>query len=381
MSWTKLVIKNLMRNRRRTLLTVGSVAASLFLVAMLAAGYRFLTSPPSSDNSELILAVAPRASMMMSMPLWYKDRIGAIDGVTAVSSFDYLAAHYGGNNDVIPALALDPDVAIDFFPAWKLPPDELQNFKHERTGLLAGRELADKYGWHVGQRIQLTNTLFAKLSMPFVICGIYDSPNGGDNTVFHWNYLNEAVGLRNRPFMFWVRVRSTQDVQRASHAIDALFKNGPVETRTSTLKQFVLNWLKLLGNVKLVLLTIMAAVVFSVLLIVANTMSMTIRERTTEVAILRAIGFRRRQILELLASEAIVLALAGAVVGGIAAKVTSILISGMAVAGGVPAKLAVDGRTFLLIAVVGTGIALASTVLPAYHVARIRLPEALRFAG
>jgi putative ABC transport system permease protein len=381
MCWVRWVFKNLLRNRRRTLLTVPSVAASLFLVALLAAGYRFLNSPPAGDQSGLILAVSPRASMTMSMPLWYKDRIAALPGVGDVSPFDYMAAHYGGNDAVIPALALQAGTALEFFPSWKLPPEQQSAFVREKTGLLVGRSLAEKHSWRVGQRIQFSNSFFMNLSMPFVICGIYDSASGSDDTLFHWDYLNDAAGMKDRPYMFWVRARTASDVPRLTRAIDAMFRNAPVPTRTGTMKQFVLDWLNLLGNVKLMLLGVMGAVVFSVLLVVANAMAMTIRERTTEIAVLRALGFRRRQILELLTAEAIALAFAGAVVGSVAAKGVAVALSGIAVAGAVPARLAVDGSTFLLVTAVGLGIALASTLAPAYQASRTHLADALRFAG
>ncbi len=383
MSWLGWVAKNLLRNRRRTALTVASVAVSLFLVALLAAGYRFLTAPARSGGTELLLLVSPRASMTATMPLWYKDRIAALPGVVAVSPFGYFAGDYGGGSALIPALGFEPHLAFRFFPDWRVSPQAKRRFFGEKQAMIVGRALARKYGWRVGQHIHLTSPLplYSNLSLEFIIAGIYDSPHQMDTAVFHWDYLNNALGSMDEASEFWVRARSAADVPRLTRAIDALFRNAPVPTRTGTLKQAMLDFLNLLGNVKLMLLGIMAAVVFSVLLIVANTMAMSIRERTPEIATLRVLGFRRSQILGVLAAESVALALLGAALGGLGANALARAVSGFAVGGAIPARLAVGGPTFALVALMAVVIALASTMPTAWRAARLSIAEALRYVG
>ncbi len=383
MSWLRYVLKNLVRNRRRTVLTVASLAVSLFLVGVLAAAYRFLMEPAESNGTELVLLVSPRGSPDTDLPLWYQDRIAALPGVVAVSPFGYFAGRYGSHHALIPALGLEPHTVFRLFPDWKVSPPTKRRFFADRRAMIAGRALAQKYGWRVGQHIYLVSPLplYSNLGLEFIIAGIYDSPNRTDTAVFHWSYLNAAFGNTDQAYQFWVRARSARDVPRLTRAIDAMFRDAPVPTRTGTLKQAMLDFLNLLGNVKLVLLGVMAAVTFSILLVVANTMSMAIRERTPEIATLRALGFRRRQILAALTAESVALAVLGAGMGELGAIAVARALSGYAVGGAVPTQLSVGGSVFALLLLLGVLIGLVSTLPTAWRAARLRIADALRYVG
>lgn len=383
MAWTHWVFRNLFRNRLRTVLTLGSVAVSLFLLAMLSAAYQFLNAPPTGPDQSQLLLVSPRAALTMPMPLSYKDRIAALPGVAVVSPFGYVGALYGARNDFIPAVALDPDTVLDFFGEWKIPESERQGFIREKTALIVGRKLAQKYGWKVGDHIHLSSPQYSNLTLEFTIQGIYESGAEGDESTvaLHWDYLNDAVGRPNHADMFWVRARSAKDVPRLTRAIDAEFHNAPVETRTGTLKQFLLNFLNLLGNVKLMLAGISIAVVFAVMLVVANTMAMSVRERTAEMATLRAIGFRSWQLLRLMVGESALVSLAGAALACLAAGGLCKLISGLPIGGAMPAHLSVGAPTVLLVVAVALAISLLTTFVPAYRASQLNIAEALRYVG
>lgn len=380
MNWPAWVLKNMFRNRTRTLLTFGSVAASLFLLAMLSVAYRFLNSPNDPDRTHLLLVVSPRASMMMQMPLWYKDRIAALPGVATVSPFGYFPGRYGADRAVIPTLAFEPATVFDFFSDWRVSDSERKDFVSERAAAIVGKTLANKYHWSLGQRIHLTSPLYSNLSLELVIRGIYNADEA-DAVAVHWDYLNEVLGRPNTAPQFWVRARSAEDIPRLTQAIDAQFRNAPIETRTGTLKQVMLNFLSLLGNVKLILISVSLAAVFAVLLVVANTMAMSIRERTTEIATLRAIGFRRRYILGLFAAESGLITLAGAAAGCLGAGWLSRVISGLAVGGVMPSNLAVSAPTLGLVLVVALLIALLSTLIPALRASGLNIARALRYVG
>jgi putative ABC transport system permease protein len=197
----------------------------------------------------------------------------------------------------------------------------------------------------------------------------------------HWDYLNEALGHPDKAGQIWVLAQSVDDIPRLMDDIDTVFRNYPTETRTQTLKQLVVNFLSWLGNLKEIMLMVSAAVVFAVLLVVANTMAMSIRERTAEIAVLRALGFRSQQVLAMLAGEALAISLGGTALGLALAALVFRLMEGYHIGGAMPAHIRVDAITMVLSLLVAVVISLGSTLLPAYRAARFNLAEALRFVG
>jgi len=178
-----------------------------------------------------------------------------------------------------------------------------------------------------------------------------------------------------------VRAKSAEDVPRLAQAIDAEFRNSDMETRTQPMAQWVLDMVAVLGNVKLILVSISAVVIFAILLIVANAMSMSIRERTAELAVLRALGFRMQQVLGLLAAESLAISLAGGALGCLLAWTLLELAAGYQIGGAMPIYIRVDAATVGVALGVAIGISLASTLPPAYRASRVNIAEALRFVG
>jgi putative ABC transport system permease protein len=380
MTRTQLAVKNVLRNRRRTLLTVASVAASMSLLALFFTAYRYMEGSFRPDRWHLVLFVGPRTSLMVPLPLSYGERIAKVPGVAAVTPINWYDARYGSDDNLLPAFAADPPKILMFFSAWRLPPDQRQAFINEKVAFVASRKMADKYGWKLGDHVTL-RSLNYHLSLDLVLRGLYSSSEEESVLTFHWDYLNDALGSPNKPGGFWVLARAADDMPRLTKDIDALFRNADVETRTQTMKQFILSFLAMLGNVKLILVSISAAVVFAVLLIVANTMAMSIRERTAELAVFRALGFRTSQVLGLLTAESLAISLAGAALGCLAAEILCLLARGYRAGGIMPTYLRVDAKTVALAVSVAAGIGLASTLLPAYRASRASIAEALRFVG
>lgn len=382
MSWTHWILKNLLRNRTRTILTVASVGVSMFLLALFSAGYHFLTAPNEGhDQSHLILVVSPRVSFSVMLPLSYGDRIRAMRGVAVISPFMYVAAHYGSNNDLIPALATRQDTIFSFFSNWQVDEAEKKAYVSEKTAAVVGDSLVKKYGWRLGDHIQVQGTGLMPIQLDLVVRGIYQAAHDTNVLAFHWSYWNDLEGAGNKTLQFWLVAKTPADTSRLVKAIDQEFRNAPVATTTQTLKQEMLDYLRLLGNVKLLLLSVSGAIVFAVLLVMANTMAMSIRERTKEIAVLRAIGFRQAHVLRLLSAESALLALLGALAGCAAAMAAARLLTGMTVGGAMPAQLKIDFPTFFMTLLVALVIALASTVLPAWRAVRVNLSYALRFVG
>jgi len=375
----QLVTRNLLRNPRRTILTFLSIVTSITLLAVFCAVYRFFDNPPMPAEWRLVLTVSARTSMLLRLPLSYGERIARLPGVVAVSPVNMVDCLYGGQNDFLFALANDPVTFFKIYPDWHLPEEQIAAYARERTAAIAGRKSALKYGWKLGDRIHLRSPGY-NVELDLTLRGVY---TGQDESLLgvHWDYLNELEGRRDTPGAFMVRAKTEEDVPRLMQAIDNQFHNGEIETRTQPMGQWVLEFLAMIGNVKLIVLSISAAVIFAILLVVANTMGMSIRERIAELAILRVLGFRPRQLLALLAAEALTVSVAGAVLGCLLAGGAFALIRGYRIGGALGVNIQVDALTVTLILSVAIGIGLSSTLIPAYRASRMGIAEALRYVG
>jgi putative ABC transport system permease protein len=231
----------------------------------------------------------------------------------------------------------------------------------------------------LGDRIHLRSS-GRHIDLDLTLRGIYTSE---DESLlgFHWDYLNEALGRLDRPGGYWVRARTEEEVPRLMQTVDNQFRNGELETRTQPMGQWVLDFLALLGNVKLIVLSISAAMVFAVLLVVANTMGMSIRERTAELAVLRVLGFRPKHLLALLTAEALTVSIAGALVGCLAAGTVFALLGGYRVGGAMPIYVQVDVVTVGVVLSVAVAVGLSSTLVPAYRASHMSIADALRDVG
>jgi len=379
MSRPQLLIKNLRRNRRRTILTFLSIAISITLLTAFCATYRYFDAPLMPAEFRLVLMVTARASMMTPLPLSYGERIARLPGVAAVTPINMVDGLYGGQDDLLFALASEPAAFFKVYSDWRLPEDQRAAYLRERTAALAGRRTALKYGWRLGDRIHLRSPGY-HVDLDLVLRGIYMAE---DESLlgFHWDCLNEALGRPDKPGGYWVRARTEAEVPRLMQTIDNQFRNGEMETRTQPMGQWVLDLLAMIGNVKLIVLSISAAMVFAILLVVANTMGMSIRERTAELAILRVLGFKPKHLLALLAAEALTVSVAGALAGSLTAGTIFALLGGYRVGGAMPIYISVDAVTVAVVLGVAIAIGLCSTLLPAYRSSRMSIADALRYVG
>ena len=383
MKISRLILKNTVRNPRRTALTAASVAVSFALLVVFFASYRFLESPPASksERSHLVLIVAASTSPIQPMPVSYRTRIERLEGVGAVTQVFWFDARYKSEDTVIASLSLDPQTVFTFFPNWQLPDDEKAQFMHEKVAAIAGRSTANKYGWKVGDHIYVSSPSYFGVGVDLILRGIYDSEEEHSYLVFHWDYLNDALGSPNMTGQFWILANSVDVMPSLMKTVDDQFRNETVQTRTQTAKQFVVNFVSWLGNVKLILVSLTGAVVFAVLLIMANTMAMSIRERTTELAILRALGFSANTILTVLTAESLGICLLGSFAGCLAAWAICRAVAGYAIGGGLLVNLEIGLPGVLSALGVATFTGLASTLVPAYRASHMRIAEALRYTG
>lgn len=376
----RMIWKNMWRNKRRTFLTASGVAVSLFLLTSLTMVYEALGTPYQGAVASPRLMVRRKSGIVFNMPISYEARIKAVPGVEAVTPMQWFGGYWRDRQNSFSNFAIDANTVFDVVNRAQISADELQAFKTERTGAVAGQRLAEKFGWKVGDRITLLGSPFG-VTPELTLCGIF-SGGPDDQFYFHYDYLNEMLGGHwNQTSLYWLRLENHDMAQKVSAAIDAAFRDTPYETKTESENNFLLSFVSMLGNVKALLMIIGGAVAFAILLIVTNTMAMSIRERLPEAAILRTLGFRPRQILALFVGESLLLTLGGGLIGILGCKALFDSMRLTKLTSFVWVDLRVRGLALAFCVAVALLIALAASVLPAWHAARIRIAEALRFVG
>lgn len=377
----RLIWKNALRNKRRSILTITSAAISLFLLTTLAMVYRALGTPYQGAEAAPRMMVRRLSGIVYTMPISYGPRIKAVPGVTAVSVMNWFGGYWVDPKNQFANFAVDADTIFDVIsPPARIPPDQLQAFQGERTAAVAGRRLVDKYHWKIGDRITLLGSPY-RITPELVLRGIFvGGPD--DQFYFRYDYFNEALGGHfDQVSLYWIHLEKPEMAERVSQAIDTMFRNSDAETKTESENNFLLGFVSLLGNVRAMLLMVGSAVGFAILLIVANTMAMSIRERVSEAAVMRALGFRSQHILALFIGESLMLTLAGAMLGVGGAKVLFDSLRLTKVSAFVWADLRVRPDTLSLCIALALFIAVLASAWPAYRASRANLAEALRFVG
>lgn len=379
------VVKNAWRNRRRTTLTVLSVGASLCLLGVLMAVYHAFYFTEASPAQALRLVTRNKVSLAFSMPVYYRDRIRQVPGVREVGLSQWFNGTFRDSrdpNNFFARLAIEPDKLFTIRPEITLPEEEKAAFRGERTACLVGRPLAARHNLKVGDRVTLVGDIFP-VTLELTVRGVFDAPDNAEILYFHWKYLEESIspGRGSSIGTFSILAASPEAVPRIARAVDEMFRNAPVQTRTESEQQFALSFLSLLGNVKVFLLSICAAVTFTVLLVSANTMAMSVRERVREVGILKTLGFTRGKILGLVLTEAAAISLAGGVLGlALAAGLCTVIRHGPVPFDAVR-RLSVDPPVAALSLAIAAAIGVISSFIPAWNAARISIVDAIRHGG
>jgi putative ABC transport system permease protein len=375
----RLILKNLLRNKRRAFLTWSGVAISLFLLSSLAVVYSAMGEAYRGADTSPRLMVRRSVGLTMPLPERYADRIRQVPGVAACSTMLWVGGYWKEPENTFAAFGIDPENIFKVLNVARIPQDQLAAFQRERTAAVAGRQLAKQYGWKIGDRITLIGSSFG-VPAEFTLRGIF---TGGpeDQFYFHYEYWNESRGRPNLTGLFWVRVEKPEIAPRVGQAIDAMFRNTEFETKTESEGTFLMGFISMLGNVRALVLMIGSAVTFAILLIVANTMAMSIRERIPEAAILRTLGFRSAQILELFVGESLALTLLGAVagVGGAKLLYDSLAMTKLGPMIWTDLRMRPEGLAFC----VGLSlfIGLAASGWSAWRAARANIADTLRSTG
>src|ERR1700739_2984507 len=321
MTLTTFVTKSAFRNKRRTFLTMVGIALPLAILTIMMTVWRAFYVDNGSEQSTQRLITRHRVSLTFSLPIYYAQKIKTVPGVVEVVPTQWFGGKYIDDKPehFFAQFATDPQELFKVYTDFKIPQDQLDAWQHDRAGAVADSELAKKFHWKVGDRIVLQGTIW-DANLELTIRGIYTAPQPTQSLYFDRKYLEEAVPvMKDQSGTFGILADSPSDVPKVAAAVDDMFHNSPQQTKTESEKAFGLDFVAMLGNVKAFILGICGAVVFASLLVSANTMAMSIRERTREVAVLKTLGFTRRTILSLFVGEAVTLSLAGGILGSLAA--------------------------------------------------------------
>ena len=377
MKFLPLVIANLFRKKIRTALTIGSFTVALFLFGLLVIVRGAFSQGVDIAGADRLVTIN-KTSLIQPLPLSYRDRLLRIPGIKQVTFQNWFGGVYQDEKNFFPQFAIDIDNQRVMYPEFVVPEDQWKAFVADRQGAIVGQSLADRFGWKVGDRIPIKGTIYTG-QWEFNIRGIYRGTRAQDDTTqfwFHWDFLEERRAF-GKGDVGWYVVRVTnpdQSVQVAK-TIDTEFANSPFETKTDTEKAFAASFVKQMGNIEFLILTVGGVVFFTLLLVTGNTMAIAVRERIGELAVLKALGFSNRFVLLLVMMESLILAFVGGGLGMLLAKLFSLhgdptngilpyfYLPPLAIAGGV--------GTALLVGVAGG-------ILPAISAMRLRVVDAIR---
>ena len=380
MKFGRLVLANLLRKKTRLILIIGSFAVALFLFGLLAV-------VRGAFNQRLDLAAADRLlsvnhiSLTQPLPVSYKERMMRIPGVKNVAFDRFFGGVYQDERNVFPQYAIDIEDHRQVFSEFLVPDNEWATFVNDRQGAIAGAATAKRFGWKVGDKIPIKGTFYPG-AWEFNLDGIYHGKRAQDDETQFWfqlKYLDERIPpgrSKGQVGWFTIRMENPDDAERVSQAIDNEFANSPYETRTVPESTFFAAWINQFGNIEFLIVTIGSVVFFILLLVTGSTIGITVRERTGELAVLKALGYSDLFVLFLILSESVLVAALGGLLGLVAAKALTVLMgdptNGLLPSFYFPNKSLLEGLVVTLI------VGAVSGLLPAIGAMRLRVVDALR---
>jgi putative ABC transport system permease protein len=381
--WLPLVWANLRRRKLRLVFTFISILLAFLMFGMLDALRTSLSQAINLAGADRLM-LQSKVNITVSNPRSHYEKVKAVPGVLAVAPFNWFGGVFKDSKQQIQVQATDPDEFMKVYPEVHLKPEELAAWKGDRQAIVIGQALADQYGWKVGQRIPLRSDIWRKTdgtdTWQFNIVGIYTvSGSGWDkrSAMFQYDYFNESLQF-GKDLVGWmvIKVANPDDSERVANRIDAMFANSSNETKTATERVFIKQFLDQVGNIGLILVSVTSAVFFTMLLVTANTMAQSVRERTNEIGVLKTLGFSGQSILRLVLLESLFLTFTGGLVGlGIAWFFAGLM--GEAIKDYFPVfKIGVD--TFLVGGALMLAFGLVTGLWPALTAMRLKIVDALR---
>ena len=380
MKFLGLVLKSAKRSKRRTLLTVMSVAIAVFLFAALRAVLDGFNAGAEAASSTRVVTIRS-TSLMFQMPISHLETIKGIPGVQDVTYASWFGGIYKDPKNFFGQFAVDPEGYLRMYPEIQLTPEERKAFLDDRTGCIIGEGLARIYGFKVGDKItlQVGIPLYGQRDYDFTVRAIYRSGGAAvDNQsmMFHWKYADERSMLKGQIGWYVTQIANPDQAPQIMRAIDEKFANSPYETKTDTERAFQTSFVSMFGNLNLLLGSIALAVVITTLFVAANTMAMSVRERTTEIAVMRTLGFPSATIFLLVAGEGLLMATVGGILGIAAAR--TIVNPRFLNAGGFIPEIGVNNTNVVVALALSVAIGVLAGLIPATMASRLKIVDALR---
>jgi putative ABC transport system permease protein len=381
MKFSRLILANLLRKKARLVLTIGSFAVALFLFALLG-----VVNDAFSRGADIVsanrLVTINRTSIINTIPLSYRDEILRIPGVKYITHDNWFGGVYQDPKNFFPQFVIDPENQRQVFPELIVPDGQWSTFLKDRQGAIVGAATMKRFGWKMGERMPINTTLYGlqNKTFEFNIDGVYHGAKPQDDETqfwLQWEYFKESVPASFKGQIGWytIRIANPDDAPRIAKTIDNTYLNSPYETKTETESAFAEGWVKQFGNIKFLIVSIGTVVFFTLLLVTGNTMAISVRERTNELGVLKAIGFSDRAVLGFILGESMVIALTGCV--GLLLALVAIPALSRSMAGLLP-PLLVTAKTLTYGVIAAIVVGFAGGILPAWGAMRMRVVNALR---
>jgi len=372
---------NLQRKPARTLLTIASIVIAFLLFGLLQTMRGALTGGAELAGVDRLMTIH-KISLIQPLPESYLNKIRGVEGVKVASSQGWFGGIYQDDRNQIGALAVEPELFFEVFPEYAMPPEQKAAWLNDRTGIIVGKVVAERFGWKVGQKIALRSNIFTNKngtpSWDFNISGIFDATNGDNSSVyFHYKYFNESRNFgRDTIGLVVMRIDDPQQAPQIAAKIDGMFANSSTETKTTTEKAFVQGFANQLGNIGKLITAIASAVFFTMLLVSANTMGQSIRERINEIGVMKTLGFSNGTVTGLVLGEALLITCLGGFIGlalsygatGAVAKVAQQFFPAL----GMPPNTWIIGAALIVV------LGVLAAALPCTQAFRLKIVDALR---
>lgn len=380
MKYLPLLWSSLWRKKTRTIFTLLSVFVAFLLFGILMTirtAFSFGVEIAGIDRLVLIHKV----SLIMPLPISYLERLRATEGVTLVSHQTWFGGVYQDPSNFFAQMAVEPEPFMKLYPEFRIPPDQAKAWLADRQGAIVGVDLAKRFGWKVGDKIPIQGTIWRPKKgeiWEFNIVGLYDGDKGVDKTqlMFRYDFLDENR-IRGEGLVGWyvVRIADPSKAHEMAAKFDSMFANSTAETKTTTEKGFVEGFAKQIGDIGAIMIAILVAVLFTMLLVAANTMAQSVRERTAEVGVLKTLGFSNASILILVLSESVLIAVIG---GGLGLFAAWLIAQGGDPTNGMLPVFMLPSRDVTTGAILIVVLGVVAGMLPAVNAMQLKITDALR---
>ncbi len=382
MTKSSFVIANLFRKRSRTILTLLSVIMAFLLFGLLQSVNSMFNAGQDYVGATRLITQA-RVSFTQPLPISMLPKLEAVPGVARVDYWMWFGGVWQENTPLI-VFAVDPVRQREVYPEWIMPDEQWQAFAKIRTSMIAGRQMAEQYGWKVGQKVPMSSNIYPQKggtkAWVFDLVGIYDGKDEDakkrtNQAFINYDYFDEANQFgRGRTNFFILKLTDSDKAAGVAKTVDAMFENSPDETKTQTEKEFNVSFVKQIGDIGLIVRWILFAVFFTLLLVVGNTMAQSVRERIPELAVLKTLGFGDGQVLGFVLAESFALCLCGGLIGLVLATVAGSMVTK---ATGNQFQLNVDRTVWLIGLAAIVLMSIAVGLMPALRARRLKIVDAL----